>query len=245
MKWNTKISKLEEKGVRIRGYALMDLLGKVSFSDMVCLLLKGELPAKGEREVIDAILVSAAEHGVQVPSVTAARIVQSSGNPLNASVAAGVLAIGDFHGGAVEGAAKLFYEKSGEKAENVVKEILGRKERVPGYGHKHYITDPRVEFLFSLMDKHKLSGKYIKFAKEVDLELCKQSGKVLHLNIDGAIAAIILDLGFSWQSAKSFFIIPRVAGICAHAVEERINEPPYRRVLDEDINYSGPDERKL
>ncbi len=245
MKWNTKISKVAETGAKVRGYDVSDLVGKATFTDMICLLLKGELPKKGERELLDAIFVSAAEHGIQVPSITSARIVQSAGNSINTSVAAGVLAIGDHHGGAVEQAAKLFQEKCSQKAADVIREMISRKERVPGYGHKHYDQDPRVVPLFALAEKHNISGKHVQFAKEIDKELCSQSKKVLHLNIDGAIAAIISDLGFPWQSARAFFIIPRTAGIAAHVVEERMSGEVYRREDDSNVTYSGPADRKL
>jgi len=245
MKWNTKISKASDESMRIRGYEISKLVGKVSFTDMICLLLKGELPKKGECEVLDAVFVSAAEHGINVPSITAARIVQSAGNPINTSVAAGVLAIGDYHGGAVEQAARLFQENVGSKASDVVKERLARKERLGGFGHKQYDQDPRVAPLFALAEKHKLAGRHIKFAKEVDKELCAQSKKTLHLNIDGAIAAIISDLGFPWQSGRAFFIIPRTAGIAAHVVEERMSGEVYRREDDSNVSYSGPADRKL
>ncbi len=245
MKWDTKISKVSEKGASVRGYDVSELVGKVTFTDMICLLLKGELPKKGERELLDAIFVSAAEHGIQVPSITSARIVQSAGNPINSAVAAGILSIGDFHGGAVEQAARLFQEKCSQKAAEVIKGMISRKERVPGYGHKHYDQDPRVVPLFSLAEKHKLAGKHIEFARELDKELCAQAKKVLHLNIDGAIAAIISDLNFPWQSARAFFIIPRTAGISAHVVEERMSGEVYRREDDGNVSYSGPADRKV
>ncbi len=245
MKWNTKISKIGERGARVRGYDVLSLIGRITFTDMICLLLKGSLPKKGERELLDAVFVSAAEHGIQVPSITSARIVQSAGNPINAAVAAGVLAIGDNHGGAVEQAARIFQESRSLNASKLVKEMLAGKERLPGYGHKHYDQDPRVKPLFSIAEKYKLAGKHIKFAKEIDKELCSQTGKTLHLNIDGAIAAIISDLGFPWQSARAFFIIPRTAGISAHVVEERLSGEVYRREDDANVTYSGPSDKKL
>ena len=245
MKWDTKISKVTDKGAVVSGYSVSDLVGKVSFTDMICLLLRGSLPSKAEREVLDAIFVSTAEHGIQVPSITSARIVQSAGNSLNASVAAGVLSIGDNHGGAVEYAARLFQENAGKSASEVVKERLARKERLGGFGHKHYDKDPRVAPLFALAEKLKLAGRHVKFAKAIDSELCSQSGKVLHMNVDGAIAAIISDLGFPWQSARAFFIIPRTAGICAHVIEERLSGVVYRREDDENVSYSGPANRKV
>ncbi len=245
MKWNTKISKASDDGMRVRGYEASKLIGKVTFTDMICLLLKGELPEKGEREVLDAIFVSASEHGVHVPSITAARIVQSAGNPINTSVAAGILSIGDHHGGAVEQAAKIFQDNAGKSASDLIKQMVARKERVPGFGHKHYDQDPRVAPLFALAEKHKLAGKHIKFAKAVDKELCAQTKKTLHLNIDGAIAAIISDLGFPWQSGRAFFIIPRTAGIAAHVVEQRMSGEVYIREDDSNVTYSGPADRKL
>ena len=244
MKWTTKISTTDGEAL-VRGYPVAELVGKISFTEMIFLLHKGELPTKAERELLDAILVAAADHGIQVPSVAAARIVQSSGNSLNTAVAAGVLAIGDHHGGAIEGAARIFQEKNGEKANEVVKAMLARKERVPGFGHKQYDQDPRVAPLFALAEKNKIAGKHVTFAKQVDKELCSQTGKTLHLNIDGAMAAILSDLGFPWQSARAFFIIARTAGIAAHCVEERMNEPPYRRVEDKDVTYSGHKKRKI
>lgn len=245
MKWNTKISKASEEGMRVRGYEVSKLIGKVTFTDMICLLLKGELPKKGEREVLDALFVSASEHGVHVPSITAARIVQSAGNPINTSVAAGILSIGDHHGGAVEQAAKIFQDNVDKSAGDLIKQMVARKERVPGFGHKHYDQDPRVAPLFALAEKHKLAGKHIKFAKAVDKELCAQTKKTLHLNIDGAIAAIISDLGFPWQAGRAFFIIPRTAGIAAHVVEQRMSGEVYIREDDSNVTYSGPADRKI
>lgn len=245
MNWETGISKVTEEGAVVRGYKMSDLLGKISFTEMVCLLLKGELPKKDEREVVDAILVSAAEHGVQVPSVMAARLVQSAGNPVNAATAAGVLAIGDAHGGAGEQAAKLFQERKEDSPAEVVKEFLSAKRRLPGFGHKKYEKDPRVDPLFALAEERGLSGEHVAFAKAVDEELCKQSGKTLHLNVDGAMAAICSDLGFSWQSLRSLFIIARTVGVSAHVVEERASGKRYRREDEKNISYSGPGERKL
>lgn len=239
MKWETKISNVTETGARIRGHNLAELVGKVSFTDMIVLMLKGKLPSKGERELLDACLVTCVDHGIQVPSITAARIVQSAGNSLNASVAAGVLAIGDHHGGAIEQAAKLFFEQVNSNPKALVEEMRERKERLPGFGHKHYDKDPRVAPLFDLAKKHKLSAKHVEFALKVDEELCTQSKKALHLNVDGAIAAILCDMGYSWKAARAFFIIPRVVGICAHTVEERESGVVYRRVEDKDVVYSG------
>lgn len=239
MKWETSISKVMKEGAVIRGKELKGLVGKVTFTDMIFLTMTGRLPKEGERDVLDALFVSCVDHGIQVPSVTSARIVQSAGNPINASIAAGVLSIGDNHGGAVEQAAKFFEECSSQGAKAAVQGKLDKKERLGGFGHKHYERDPRVEPLFMLAEEKGVAGKHVEFARKADEVLCELKGRPLHLNIDGAMAAILCDLGVPWQAARAFFIIPRTAGIAAHVVEERMSGKVYRRVADEDVTYTG------
>ncbi len=77
-------------------------MGKISFSQAIYLVLKGELPSPEVGRLLDAIFVSSVDHGAGPPSVLAARTVASTGAELNAAVAAGVLAINRFHGGAIE-----------------------------------------------------------------------------------------------------------------------------------------------
>jgi len=245
MKWETKIQKETPDGVKIKGYDLVELVGKISFTEIIFLLFTDKIPTPDQKAVLDAIFVSSAVHSITVPSITSARIVQSSGNPLNASIAAGILAIGDYHGGAIEPSARLFQENIGDDPSKLVSDMLSQKKRLPGYGHKKYKKDPRVAPLFELAQKHNVAGKHIEFAKKIDDILCEQTKKDLHLNIDGAMAAILSDLGIDWQAARAFFIIPRTAGIAAHAVEERTSGEVYRREDESNVTYSGPPDRKL
>lgn len=232
MKWETRVS--DGKGV-VRGERIEGLVGKVCFTEMAFLTLTGRLPKENERKVLDAMFVAAVEHSVAVPSVSAARIVASAGNSMNAAVAAGVLAIGEHHGGAIEKCARLFQEA--KDAKSLVDSVLERKERMPGYGHKVYERDPRAVQLLEIAQKEKVAGKCVRLAKETDEHLCKRTGKVLHVNIDGAMAAILSDLGVDWRLTRAFFIIPRTVGICAHVHEEMVFERPYRRFDDADIKY--------
>lgn len=233
MNFDTRIS----DGEVVRGYQLKELIGKLSFTEMTFLVLTGRLPKVNERSVLDAMFVAAAEHSVAVPSILSARIVASAGNSLNAAVAAGILSIGEFHGGAIERCAKLLQES--KIAERTVDDALSKKERLPGFGHKVYDKDPRVVQLLEVAQKEKVAGKFAKLALEMDDALCRKTGKTLHLNIDGAMAAILSDLGVGWKMAKAFFIIPRTVGICAHACEEQIFEKPYRRLEDNEWKYIG------
>lgn len=246
-KWKTAIADSSNEKTTLRGYLLMDLVGSVSFGEAIFLTLKGELPNEKEKKMLDALLVASIDHGIAVPSAQATRLVVSGGSSLNAAVAGGLLTLGDYHGGAIEGAAKLLFEADSAKqtAKQVVAAALKENKRLPGYGHKIYTTDPRSEKLSELAKKYGFLGKYLTLAREIEKELEAQKGQRLCLNVDGCTAAIILEMGFDWRLAKGFFIISRTVGLTAHAFEEISREKPFRRLDENEYAYDGPKERKL
>ena len=69
------------------------------------------------------------------------------------------------------------------------------------------------------------------------------SSKPLPLNVDGAMAAIISDMGFDARCAKGFFIIGRVPGLVAHIFEEMTGEHGLRRLSEDETIYEGVPER--
>jgi citryl-CoA lyase len=234
MKWNTAISKHEEGALSIRGVSHASLMQEHSFSEAAFLLLSGHLPSSDERAVFDAMLVSSIEHGVEAPSAFSARVSASVGNPLHIATAAGILATGDHHGGAIEAAADYF--KKGTSA----KEVLDAGAKYPGFGHKLYKDlDPRAQLLLSIAEKHGFAREYVTHARAVETEL-RELGKPLPLNIDGALAALMLELGLSPRLGKALFVFARMPGIIAHSLEEVENEKPYRRISDTDVTYTGP-----
>jgi len=238
-KWRTAISKRKDDELYVRGYSLSSLIGTRSFADLIFLLWRGSFPKKKEAKMLEAILVAASEHGLAAPSTFTARTIASCGNPLHVSIAGGIMALGEWHGGAIEKAA--FYMQSGVSAKKIVADLVKRKERLPGFGHKVYkLGDPRVEKLFSLAKQWGFFGKFVRKALQLERELARKTGKSIPLNIDGAMAAILLELGFDWRIIRSFFILPRIVGLAAHAYEELVKEKPYRRLSEEDIEYIGP-----
>ncbi len=249
--WKTSITQIKKGEIRVRGYDITELMEKLTFSQVIFLILKGELPNSKESKMMEAILVSSIDHGATPPSSLTSRTVISGGNPLNAAVAGGVLTIGDFHGGAIEECAKMFQKlakKEGDLnslASELVKDYSAKKKRVPGYGHRLHETDPRTVKLFKIAEELSFSGKHLKLAKEIEKELEKVSGRKLPLNVDGAIAAIVSDMGFDWRLGKGFFIISRVPGLVAHAYEELTREKPMRRLGNTDFEYDGPEPREV
>ena len=250
-KWKTYISEIKPGEIRVRGYDITEMMGKLSFAQAVFLLLKGEIPTPEESKMMEAILVSSIDHGVTPPSVLGTRTVVSGGNPLNAAVAGGVLTIGDWHGGAIEQCAQILQEwvQKGEEIASVARDLVrdssSRKKRIPGFGHRLHQTDPRTVKLFELAKKLKFSGKHMDLASAVEKELLETTGKKLPINVDGAIAAVISDMGFDWKLGKGFFIISRVPGLVAHAYEERTLEKPMRRLGGANYEYRGSEPRKM
>jgi citryl-CoA lyase len=250
-RWKTAITEIKKGEIRVRGYDIAEMMEKLSFSDAIFLTLKGELPTTEESEMMRAIFVSSIDHGVTPPSTLSTRNVLSSGNSLNAAVAGGVLTIGDVHGGAIEKCARILQDwvkKPGEVssiARELVSDSTQTKKRIPGFGHRLHDTDPRTVKLFLMAKDLRFKGRHLELAQAVEGELVHSLGKKLPINVDGAIAAVISDMGFDWRLGKAFFIISRVPGLVAHAYEEMVREKPMRKLGDWSFEYDGPGKRQI
>lgn len=238
-KWETSISGEVDNELVIRGNKLTELIGNASFTKTIFLLLKGVMPNDKEEKIFNAILVSAIDHGLGAPSTIVARSVQSCGNSLNASVAAGVLAQGDYHGGAIDKCMEQLLDFSSKDVSVVVKDALENNKTLYGFGHKVYKDfDPRTKRILEVLEELDSIGTYTKYAIQIEKEIYNQKNKKLVLNIDGIIAAVALDLGFNSKLGKGLFIIPRIAGLVAHCVEEQ-DEKPVRRLDVSEYEYIG------
>ncbi|MEE9456658.1 MAG: citryl-CoA lyase [bacterium] len=254
-KWSTSITDVAPNTVRLRGYPIEELMGRKSFAEVVWLALLGELPSEAEGKLLDAILVSSVDHGVTPPSTLAARAAASTGAPVNAALASGVLAVNRFHGGAVEGCMNALAEALAEVKETGVSRdeaaaaIAGRYReagrRVEGFGHRLHDDDPRAVRLFALAEGLGLAREGIPMVRALEAALANVTGKALPLNVDGAIATCLFDLGFEPYVANAFFILARMPGWLAHVLEERARERPMRRIEPSAWAYDGPGERHL
>src|SRR5690349_25148321 len=101
-RWQTALTSIAPNSILIRGYAVDEMMGRLSFAEAVYLLLMGELPTPAIGRMLNAVLVSSLDHGVTPPSTLAARNVATSGAPLKDCVAAGILGFGPHHGGDIE-----------------------------------------------------------------------------------------------------------------------------------------------
>ncbi len=253
--WSTAITQVKPNEVRLRGYRIDELMGRVTFAQAVYLALTGELPSPEVGRLVDAILVSSIDHGATPPSALAARTVASTGAPINAAVAAGVLSINKYHGGAIEGCMKairqalnLAEEKglsTGEAAAEIVSRYRQEKKRLPGFGHRIHTADPRAARLFDLAQEAGVAGKGVAMLKALESALAESLGRQLPINVDGAIAGVLVDLGIPDELANAFFFMARVPGLVAHVHEEQRRERPMRRIHPTDHDYDGPPPRSL
>lgn len=262
--WTTAITKIEPNKVAVRGHDIADLMGRVSFGAAVYLILTGKMPDERTGRLMDAILVSSIDHGATPPSCLAARTVASTGASLSQSVAAGIMSINKHHGGAIEDCARylgsLIEKSSGlaaggkrtmdsghrseidQVAAEEVARIKASGERISGFGHRVHTKDPRTARLFELAREAGLAegiGTHIAAARAVERAFAA-IGRPLPINVDGAVGAILADLGLDPRVFNGIFMIARTPGLVAHVTEEQTREKPMRRIDPVNHAYDGP-----
>ena len=237
----------------IQGYEVGALMERASFPAVVFLLHRGRLPTDGEQRLLNAILIASSDHNSGAPSIAAARII-ASGNrqSLSAAVAGGILAIGDEHGGAgancmamigrVTAAAKSGNISIEEAAANAVAEARASGKRLPGFGHRRHTTDPRVAVMFRMAREVGVAGDGVAVIRAVESALAT-AVKALPTNVDGALAALLYDMGFPPEAGKLLFMVGRIAGLTAEVAEEHAREKPMRFKFP--VVYDGVPPREL
>ena len=252
--WHTAITHIEPNKVAVRGYDIADLMGRASFGATVHLILTGELPSAPIARLMDAVLVASIDHGATPPSALSARTVASTGASLSASVAAGIMSINRHHGGAIEDCARQLKAVADRAAKEAItiddaaaRHLAAMKEageRMPGFGHRYHTKDPRTARLFALAQEAGVDGAHMKAARAVE-KCFADAKKPLPINVDGAIGAILADVGINPSVFNGIFMIARTPGLVAHVVEEQTREKPMRRIDPVNHGYDGPSARSL
>ena len=251
--WRSAITASDEGRVWYRGYDVGALMQSRSFADVVFLLHHGELPTRAVGRLINAILVAGADYGADSPSAAAARIV-ASGNRrgIESAIAAGVLSVGDTYGGAGVECLEMIAHGVGlvqrealsidDVAARIVAEMQQAGRRLPGLGLRVQKTEPRAATLFQMAADARVAGNGVAFMRALERQARERIAN-LPINMDGAIAAVLFDLGFPPLFAKSIFIVAHVAGLSAQVMEEYAREQSLRIKIP--VEYDGPKPRAL
>ena len=242
----TRIAQAYPDRVEVRGRDLAgDLMGRVTFTEYAYLLLTGDEPTEEQRYVLDLVLVALAEHGLMPTNVAARMTLAADPDSLQGAVAAGILGAGPVVLGTAEECARLLADArpTGRSAEEIARELHESGARVPGFGHPvHRPVDPRAERILELADERGMSGPHVKLARSLRDAVAETWGKPLTLNVSMAIAAVMLDAGFSQEAVAAVPILARTASLLAHLAEER--EHPLGLLMaskaEEAIEYRPP-----
>lgn len=241
MKFQTKISREHNGELEIRGQSMSSLINGADYVSTVYLTLTGREATAGQLKVLNAILVACIDHGIAPASGFVPRVVAASGNGVTQSLAAGVLALGPYHGAAIEDAMRVFALLAGQTETDVkayVTEMRTQKKRILGFGHKVYTTaDPRTETLFALAKSEGIDGPAMAAARAVESALEAEMGRKLVLNIDGAVAALLLEIGLPPEAGNGIFALARMGGMLAHIIEEKQQGTVVRRLDDEEVEF--------
>ncbi|MER7971181.1 citryl-CoA lyase [Streptomyces sp. NPDC096080] len=250
--WSTAVSEIHPGEIRLRGYPVEELIGRVTFAEQIWLMLRGDLPTPVQGRLLEAALVAAVDHGPQAPSIAAARMAATCGVGLNSAVATGAGLLGDVHGGAGQQCMEVLRRVvDGEEAPAIVSEYRACRAYIPGFGHRFHPRDPRRDPLLRLVrtaaDAGEVPGDALRAGLELEAALADGRDRPVPMNIDGATAIIYAELGFPAELGRGLFVLSRSVGILAHAWEEteggaRIKGPIPRPLL---AGYHGTPERHL
>jgi citrate synthase len=259
--WDTAIIDIHPGKIAIRGYPIEELIGRVRFPDMIWLMLRGELPTRGQSDLLEAALVPGVDHGPHAPSIAISCMAVSCGLPMNGAMASAINVLDDVHGGAGQQCMELYREIAAESGEDgdVVQAATAVIQRhrdagekiVPGFGHRFHPVDPRTAPLFALVAKAvasgTVSGRWAAIGQGVEDALKAITGRHIPMNIDGITAVIFCELGFEPELGRGLFILSRSVGILAHAWEQKQRGRRMMGPMPKEIpyRYSGPARRAV
>jgi citrate synthase len=241
------ISTSTPESISVRGRDLCgELIGNTDFTSYFWLLVTGETPDETQRFFADAVLTAIAEHGL-VPSVVAARMTYAAApEAFQGAVAAGLLGCGTVVLGSGEAAGRFLHDlvESGEDPATAIARLRTAKQAIPGFGHPlHSEGDPRANALLRLAAEKGVEGRHIAALRAVEAALPEALGKALPINVNGAIPAVMLDVGFPLAALKGISLLARTASLIAHLNEE--SERPIGFILSGEaaaaIEYDGPE----
>jgi citrate synthase len=220
-----------------------DLMGNVTLTELTFLMVQRRMPSHEETRLMDAVLVSLADHGL-TPTVLAARLTHTGApESIQGAIAAGLLGAGSVFLGVVEDTARFLDEIGDDDVGTAVARELEAGRRIPGLGHPvHKVQDPRTPRIYAIAEETGQLGPHLRRLREVAEAHRTQTGRELPINGAGVAGAALADLGFPIPLLRGFALLARTAGLLGHLAEEMehpLGMPLYREV-DERAKYDPP-----
>lgn len=249
--WKTSVSKQAEDTILIRGYPIEGIIGAYSYTSALFLTLRGELPNERERRMLDAALCSIIDYA-KGPAPVTGRIVVSANPNIGAAMAAGILAQG-IHAVSPQDAGQMLEDlvgrlKSGLTIEDVAADAaskaIAERRRLPGMGHPSSMkADPRAARLREVAKETGFWRERCALMEALNRHYAQTSGRALVINVDGALGAVLGDMGFNGHEMAAIAALSMLPGIVANAIEEMKSGVKIRMIHD--MDYVGPGRRAL
>ncbi|MFI5271232.1 MAG: citrate/2-methylcitrate synthase [Candidatus Saccharimonadales bacterium] len=245
-----------EGDVRVLNKDLLQLVEDNTLASLyISMLLGTQVSSQKLIDFTDYVLRLLVDHGPYVAGAVNTIISARAGKDLASSLTTGLLTIGPRFGGAINAGADAWLRGVTTKADpkDFVGTFASSGGIIPGIGHKKYridTPDPRVSILTEKFTNNTNGDRYLKFAKEIEAITTAKKGNLI-LNVDGTIAAIMLDiieseLGYTYDQLQelidieffnAIFILGRSAGFISHYLDQRRNDEGLLRLSDEEISY--------
>ncbi len=255
--WQTSISRAGEGRILVRGYPVEEIMEHLTYVETAWLLVRGEVPSAREAAVLELVMKSAMDQQFVNSAVCASRFTASASpeSPI-AAIASGLLAAGSVTGSPQPCAEMLYTALERHRkesisttviAEETVAELLAAKGAIPGFGHPlHKTAEPRAQTLRRLSQQAGGWGASGTLFEEIGGALEAAKGRAIPMNLAGAIAAVMVDLGWHPLEIGAMGAVSYVFALTAHVVEEIVEGVPLRIIPDAlGATYTGSPERSL
>jgi citrate synthase len=245
----THIAYHTDEAIVVRGADLIEeLIGQLTFTEMMFLQITGIKPTAAQTAVLDAVLVTLMEHGLTPSAIVSRLIYMSAPEAMQSAVAAGLLGVASTFVGTMENAALLIDEvlsaPEGEasRAHAIATRYRQTRKPLPGFGHHlHKPDDPRPARLFAVAREHGVPGRHIRALQVLSRAIDEVYARHITINATGAIAAVLGEIGFPQSVMRGVAVVSRAAGLVGHIYEEQ-REPAARHVwevVEREVPYSA------
>jgi citrate synthase len=240
---STSICTSDLTSITVRGRDLVnELVGEMSFTEMLYFLSCGRKPDAGQVKVLDACLVTIMEHGINPSTIVSRLISDTVPDEPQVAIAAGLLAVGGVFAGTSEQCAAILMQlkKDGDGAvRKTAERLIASGQPIPGFGHLHHKPDdPRTPKLFAVAEKAGVKQDHMRLLRALGKAIDEVKGRHLTINATGAIGALMLDIDVPLEAIRCFTVVARSAGLTAHLLEEKSN--PAARVMWKESRNAVP-----